>query len=70
MHDEACLHELRAQILNGVEFLDRSCMRLMSAYISKFAPEVKMLYSEEIQSIRFMCLWVLPAATRCMIEKN
>ncbi len=46
MHDEACLHELRAQILNGVEFLDRSCMRLMSAYISKFAPEVKMLYSE------------------------
>jgi FAD/FMN-containing dehydrogenase len=45
----ACLHELRGhlnEILSGVEFLDRGCMRLVSNYISKFAPDVTTFDSE------------------------
>jgi FAD/FMN-containing dehydrogenase len=45
----ACLHELRAhlnEILSGVEFLDRGCMRLVSNYISKFAPDATTFDSE------------------------
>jgi FAD/FMN-containing dehydrogenase len=45
----ACLHELRGhlnEILSGVEFLDRGCMRLVSKYISKFSPDVTTFESE------------------------
>jgi FAD/FMN-containing dehydrogenase len=45
----ACLHELRGhlnEILSGIEFLDRGCMRLVSKYISKFAPDVTTFDSE------------------------
>jgi FAD/FMN-containing dehydrogenase len=45
----ACLHELRGhlnEILSGVEFLDRGCMRLVSKYISNFAPDVATFDSE------------------------
>lgn len=45
----SCLHELRGhlnEILSGVEFLDSGCMRLVSKYISKFAPDVTTFDSE------------------------
>jgi FAD/FMN-containing dehydrogenase len=45
----ACLHQLRGhlnEILSGIEFLDRGCMRLVSEYISKFAPDVTTFGSE------------------------
>ena len=45
----ACLHELRGylnEILSGVEFLDRGCMRLVSKHISKFGADANTFDSE------------------------